>query len=201
MPFTLFWLHSPWRGSWDDGAFTCTLWSCTQTSIFLPCPQFKTICEGASGNNLCLLLLSGPFRAEIQDAETGKGEEMLRCPRGSMSSAAWHERGVPISVHVVPHPFPDPAGWRQCLHWQRICLGIACLSLWCPPRDSCSVRAVPHRSTGTVIAALWSWPFLNLSWLKGWLQILLRTQRGSAWLRLLQGFRDQPICLLTRQSC
>lgn len=26
-------------------------------------------------------------------------------------------------------------------------------------------------------------------------------KRGSAWLRLLQGFCDQPICLITRQGC
>lgn len=102
LPFTLFWLHSPWRGSWDDGAFTCTLQSCTQTSIFSPCPQFKTICKSASGNTLCLLLLSGQLRAEIQDAENGKGEEILRCPHQSMSSAAQHERRVNLSPHSSP---------------------------------------------------------------------------------------------------
>lgn len=96
------------------GAFTRTLWSCTQTSIFSPCPQFRTICEGTLGNNLCLLLLNGPFRAEIQDAETGKGEEMLRCPHGTVSSAMWHEQHANLSPCCSPS-FSRPSRLKAVL--------------------------------------------------------------------------------------
>lgn len=119
---------------------------------------------------------------------------------------------MPMWEHVFCHvagvvcesqstSLPSPAGWRQHWHQQRVCLGITCLSLQHLPRDLFSVCMVPCHLTGTVTAALWLLPFLNLSWLQGWLQISLGTQWGSAWLCLLRCFRDQPICLLTRQSC
>lgn len=112
----------------------------------------------------------------------------------------WGTSGVQISVHLVPHSFPDLAGWRQCWHRQHLCVGITCLSLQCPPRDSCFMRAVSHHLTGTVRAALWMCLFINLFCLKGCLQISLGTQQGSAWLCLLQDFYDEPV-LLTRRSC
>lgn len=33
----------------------------------------------------------------------------------------WGTSDVQISVHVIPHSFPDLAGWRQCWHRQRVC--------------------------------------------------------------------------------
>lgn len=103
---------------------------------------------------ICVLLMSSQFRAEIQDAETGKGEETLRCRRGIVSSAVWCENLSPGLPHHSPS-FSRPGRLEAAL------VSAPRLPGYRLPRDPCSVFVVPRCSAGTVAAMLWSLLFLN----------------------------------------